>query len=109
MTKKGPSSKNGVVTAISASTGKCLDYHVMSKSSKGSQTLSKRRDDPKYNEWKNNHNCHINHTKSSGAMKTAGEVTIFKRSPDKNNFRYALYIGYGYTSSFNEVNNSMKS
>ena len=29
--KKGHSSKNSVVTAISASTGKSLDYHVMSK------------------------------------------------------------------------------
>ena len=62
--KKGHSSKNGVVTAISASTGKCLDYHVMSKSCKGFQTWSKRQDDPNYIEWKNNHNSHINHTKS---------------------------------------------
>ena len=29
--KKGHSSKSSVVTAISASTGKSLDYHVMSK------------------------------------------------------------------------------
>ena len=36
--KKGHSSKNGVVTAISASTGECLDYRVMSKSCKGCQT-----------------------------------------------------------------------
>ena len=50
--KKGHSSKNGVVTAISASIGKCLDYHVMSKSCKGCQTWSKRQDDPNYNEWK---------------------------------------------------------
>ena len=39
--KKGHSFKNGVVTAISASTGKCLDYHVMSKLCKGCQTWSK--------------------------------------------------------------------
>ena len=66
MAKKGHSSKYGVVNAISASAGKCLDYHVMSKSCKGCQTWSKRQDDPNYNEWKNNHNCNINHTKSSG-------------------------------------------
>ena len=90
--KKGHSSKNGVVTAISASTGKCLDYHVMSKSCKGCQTWSKRQDDPNYNEWKNNHNCHINHAKSSGAMETAGVVTIFKRSLDKNKLRDVCVI-----------------
>ena len=48
--KKGHSSKNGVVTAISASTGKCLDYHVMSKSCKDCQAWSKQQDYPNYNE-----------------------------------------------------------
>ena len=104
--KKGHSCKNGVVTAISAFTGKSIDYHVMSKSCKGCQAWSKRQDDPNYNEWKNNRNCHINHTKSLGAMEAAGAVTVFKRSLDKNNLRYVSYIGDGDTSSFNEVNNS---
>ena len=110
--KKGHSSKNRVVTVISgpptATTGKCLDYHFMSNKImyKGCQTCSKRQDDPNYNEWKNNHNCHINHTKSSGAMEAAGAVTIFKRSLDKHKLRYVLYIGDGDTSSFNKVNNS---
>ena len=48
--KKDHSSKNGAVTAISASTEKCLDCHVMSKSCKCCQTWSKRQDDPNYNE-----------------------------------------------------------
>ena len=39
-------------------------------------------------------------------MEIAGEVTIFKRSLDKNNLRYVSYIGDGDTSSYNEVNNS---
>ena len=86
--KKGYSSKNGVGTAISVSTGKCLEYHFMSKPCKDCQTWSKRQDNPNYNEWKYNHNCHINHTKSSGAMEAAGAVTLFKRSLDKNNLRY---------------------
>ena len=29
--KRGPSSLQGVVTAISAETGKCLDYETLSK------------------------------------------------------------------------------
>ena len=91
--KKGHSSKNGIVTAISASTGKCLDYHVMSELCKGCQTWSKRQDDP-------------NHTKLSGAMEAVGAVTIFKKALDKNKLRYVSYIGDDDTSSFNEVNNS---
>ena len=78
----------------------------MSKSCKGCQTWSKQQDDPNYSEWKNNHNCHINHTKSSGAMEAAAAVTIFKRSLEKNNLRYVSYIGDGDTLSYNEVSNS---
>ena len=55
---------------------------------------------------KNNHSCHINHTKPSGAMEAAGAVTISKRSLNKNNLRHMLYICDGDTSSFNEVTNS---
>ena len=106
MAKKDHSFKNCVVAAISASTGKCLDYYVISKSCKGCQTWSKRQDNPNYNKWKNNHNCDINHTKSPGAMDAAGAVTIFKRSLDKNKLRYLSYIGDVDTSSFNEISNS---
>ena len=65
MAEKGHSSKNGVVTAMSASTGKCLDYRVISKSYKGSHGSS------------------------------FFQKTIFKRSLDENNFRYVSYIGDG--------------
>ena len=106
MAKKGHSFRNGVVAAISATTGKCLDHYVMSKSFKGCQTWSKRQDNPNYNKWKNNHNCDINYIKSPGAMDAAGAVTIFKRSLDKNKLRYLSYIGDVYTSFFNEVSNS---
>ena len=104
--KKGHSSENCVVTAISVSTRKCLDYQVMSKSCKGCQTWLKRQNVPNYSVWRNNQNYHINHTKSSGATEAADAVTIFKRSLDKNNLRYVSYIGDGDTSSFNEVDNS---
>ena len=50
--KKDHSSINVIVIAIFASPGTCLDYHVLSKSFKGCQTLSKQQDDPNYNEWK---------------------------------------------------------
>ena len=52
-------SKNGFVNAISTFTGKCLNYHVISKSCKGCQTWSKRQDHPNYNEQKNNDKCHV--------------------------------------------------
>ena len=79
----------------------------MSKSCKGCQTWSERQDDPNYIEWKNNHNYHINHTKSSGAMEAAGAVAIFKKDHWKKIIlRYVSYIGDGDTSSYNEVHNS---
>ena len=50
-----------------------------------------------------NHECQINHTKSSGAMEAAGAIEIFMRSVAKNNLIYSEYLGDGDTSSFKEV------
>ena len=70
--KRGYSSHNGVVTAISLDTTKCLDVEVMSDKFQQCLKWSKRKDDPKYAEWKANHQCKINHTGSSGSMETDG-------------------------------------
>ena len=78
--KGGFSSLNGVVTALSPLTGKCLDVAVLSKICKSFQMWSKKENHPKYNKWKETHNCHVNHTKSSGAMESTGAIMIFQRS-----------------------------
>ena len=41
---------------------------------------SKKQNDPKYQEWKANHQCKMNYTGSSGSMGTAGALRIFERS-----------------------------
>ena len=70
--------ENGAVTPISVSTGKCLDYHVMSKSSKCCQTWWKWHNDQNYNEWENKHNCCTNYKKLLGAMEAPGALKIVK-------------------------------
>lgn len=45
-------SHNGVVTAISLHTNKCLDVEILSNKCQGCQTWQKKANDPKYQEWK---------------------------------------------------------
>ena len=73
--KRGHSSLNGVVTAICD--GKCIDSHVFSKSCRACQHWQSRKGSPKYESWLVNHDCKINHKKSSRAMEAAGAVEIF--------------------------------
>lgn len=104
--KRGYSSLNGCVTLLSSETGKCLDFHAMSKKCKGCEVWSKKTDHPKYDEWKTGHNCQVNHTKSSGAMEGAGAVAMFQRSVALHKLRYTEYVGDGDSSSFPEVVNA---
>ena len=104
--KRGHASINGVVTLMSRENGKCLDTYVFAKVCKGCQYWEEKTSHAGYNEWKLNHKCLANHDKSSGAMESAGAVKMFARSINKNNLRYASYIGDGDTSSFNDVVNS---
>ena len=45
-------SHNGVVTAISLHTNKCLDVEILSNKCQGCQKWQKKANDPKYQEWK---------------------------------------------------------
>ena len=73
--KRGHSSYNGVVTAIS--NGKFIDRHVMSKYCRGCQKWKTKQGTIGFENWKAEHRCPINHTKSSGAMEAAGAVAMF--------------------------------
>ena len=57
----------------------------------------------KYENWKENRNCGINHHGSSDAIEKDSAVEIFCRSVEKHNLRYTVYIGDGDASSFGEV------
>lgn len=90
-------SLNGVVTAIVDD--KVVDVEAFSKFCQGCRMWQNKKDTPEYNRWKADHVCHINHTKSSGAMEAAGATKMFNRSVEKNNLTYSEYLGDGDTSS----------
>ena len=99
--RRGYSSLNGVVTAIS--NGKCVDYDVCSKVCKACEQWTSRMDDPGYQKWKDDHDCPINHYGSAGSMEAASAVRIFKRSTAFNKLRYISYLGDGDSKSYSEV------
>ena len=99
--RRGHASLNGLVTAISK--GKCIDVDVMSKFCRGCAMWQSKKGTIEYDQWKADHVCVINHTKSSGAMEGAGAVKMFQRSIEKHDLIYNEYLGDGDTSSFKEV------
>ena len=99
--KRGHSSLHGVVTAISGD--KCIDVEVKSRHCYGCKMWEAKKDTPEYLVWQLNHDCQINHEKSSGAMESAGTVDIFNRSLANYGLMYKEYLGDGDTSSFNDV------
>ena len=68
--KRDHPSHNGVATAISLDTKKCLDVEIMSGKCKASQKWRRRVNDVKYPEWKSSNQCKINHTGSASIPQT---------------------------------------
>ena len=104
--KPGHASLNGIVSAISVSTGKVLDYEVKSKKCKSCDAHKNMdRNSNEYQVWKVDHDlvCTTNHTGSSGKMEVDGVLDIFKRSMEKNGLRYLSFIGDGDSSTFKTV------
>ena len=101
--KPGYSSLNGIVSAISVTTGKVLDFEVKSKKCKGCEA-HKNMDQAseKYLSWKLDHAlvCGTNHVGSSGKMEVDGVVSMYDRSVEKNGLRYVSFIGDGDSSTF---------
>ncbi len=97
--KRGYSSHNGVVTAISIDTKKCLDVEILSDKCQQCLKWNKKQDDPKYPEWKATHQCKVNHTGSSGNMETADTVKIFERSVATGALKYKDMLGDGDSST----------
>ena len=103
--KRGFSSRNGVVTIISNSTGKCVDYRVKTKTCKAC-SYWKGKTGAKAEKFRRIHKCPLNHTKSSGAMEADGVLECFLSSVIKRQLRYLTYIGDGDTKSFQNVVNA---
>ena len=58
--KRGHSSLNGIVTAISRDTGKCFDYRVMSKNCSGCRIWKDKEGTAEYNRFSVDHKCSAN-------------------------------------------------
>ena len=101
--RRGFSSLNGIVTAISSDSKKCLDYEVLSKTCKACEKWKQLKGTREYDRWKASHDCQINHFGSSGAMKSAGAIAIFNRSLPQHNLRFTGYIGDGDSNSYPSV------
>ena len=101
--RRGHVSHNGVVTAISLATKKCLDVEILSDKCQACQKWQNRKGDPKYEEWNANHRCKINHTGSANSMEMVGAKRIFERSYVTRGLRYTKMLGDGDSSTYNSI------
>lgn len=91
--RRGHSSLNGVVTAISGLNGKVIDCRVLSKYCRCKGRLQNKHIET----------CVANFSGSSGGMEVEGVVDMFKTSEDTYGIRYKYYLGDGDSASFPRV------
>ena len=101
--KRGHSLLNGIVTVISSSSNKCIDYRIMTKTCKACQSWGRRKDTEEYKKFIANHDCDINHEGLSGAMEATGLVECFMSSVQDQKLRYINYIGDGDSKSYSDI------
>ena len=107
--RRGFSSLNGVLAAVSVWTGKVIDIEIMSrhcKSCVANESL-KIVNPVEYDVWKNSHNkyCHLNYVGSAPGMEATGARNICSRSELNYGLRYSGFIGDGDSKAFTEVEN----
>ena len=104
--KRGHRSQYEVQAAISAVTGKVIDYEIESRFCKNCQSHSSwDRGSENYREWKASHveNCSLTYAGSSNSMKTHGAVVMWCRSLEHHKLRYTTFIGDGDSSAYRSV------
>ena len=105
--KRGFSSLNGNVAAISLKNGKVLDVEPMSRNCRlcKSKEKLKAEDPDAYDLWFKQHEkkCSLNYQGSAGGMEVAGAQAIFSRSIEKHQLRYVKYLGDGDSKSFSNI------
>ena len=101
--KRWFSSLNGVATSVS--TGKILDFEVLSRrcKSRTMHTYLKETNVEECEKWKLKHNCSLNYQGSSPNMESSGAVSIFSPSSKERGLRYLNYYGDGDSKSFQNV------
>ena len=102
--RKGYSSMNGVITAISVDNGKVLDTAILTKNCKACVRM--RSAEPEtYQAWYEKHqsDCSLNHEGSSPAMETAGAKKMFEASVENHNLYYTSFYGDGDSKAYPAV------
>ncbi|GFT89819.1 uncharacterized protein TNCV_1665681 [Trichonephila clavipes] len=101
--RRGCTSMNGCVAAISVDTGKVLDVEVMSfycPTCKRLQTMPRKFE---YESSKADHICQCNFTGSLSKMEIVGASRIFLRSEKNGRLQYTQYYGDGDSKAFMSV------
>lgn len=101
--KRGDASHNGIVTAISLDTKKCIDVEVLSDKCQQCLKWGEKQSDPRYHSWKASHNCKINHKGSANNMESSGAVKIFERSVNTRGLKYTSMLGDGDSATYNSI------
>ena len=102
--RRGHSSHNGIVSAISVVTGKVLDIVIKSNYCKRcARWTQQQQHTPEYLSWKASHVCSLNHDGSAGSMEPKGAIQIFQRSQAERSLRYTEFLGDGDSASFLQV------
>ncbi|XP_064470221.1 uncharacterized protein LOC135384970 [Ornithodoros turicata] len=101
--KRGYSSLNGCVTALSIETGKVLDLEVMSSFCNTCRKLERLPEDTEERLELEPHQCSSNYKGSAPNMEPVGAYRIFERAPSRHGIRYMDYYGDGDSKSFLRV------
>ena len=109
--RRGFSSLNGVVTAISMDTGKIFDSEPMSRSCKtcSLKLKLKERNPNAFETWKSSHLCKLSYRGSAPGMEVIGAQKMFSRSISQNKLRYINYYGDGDCKSYSYVKDTYPS
>ena len=109
--RRGHSSKDGDVFAISVLTGEVIDFEMLSKICFACRAKDKVKDNPDaYGSWYDSHKtaCPINHEGTSGDMETKGACKLFLRSIEQRGLKYTKIAGDGDTGCYAEVCKSVE-
>ncbi|GFW39587.1 uncharacterized protein TNCV_3187581 [Trichonephila clavipes] len=98
--RRGYTSMNGCVAAISVDTGKVLDIEVMSSYCPTCKRLQTMPRNFEYESSKADHICQCNFTGSSSKMEIMGASRIFLRSEKNRRLHYTQYYGDGDSKAF---------
>lgn len=100
--KRGFTSRMGIVSVIGKYTNKVLDVAVKSSFCKACLFWKGREKTVEYEAWYATHEskCNVNHEGSAAKMEVDGIIEIFKRSEEVHRAKYGFYIGDGDTKTF---------